>query len=551
MDQSSFTEFWLRTRVKLGFALGITNCLSSVAFATSAYQTSQANIALFCSIGGFPYLFLVWRLQHFDKEQLHLTDRIFTAVVYSWAPIFAIIRLYEVVHWDSPSQKSEDAAAAIRGASVALSIGRFATGALYGIIGVAPLRAVAYGSLSTVVFAAPPLWSYLMVGEYSWLLAFSQIAIAPTIFGLLFMMYLLEVLLKPTLVWREEALNKRASDRATTTKGPAVPDVFQSIALDSKFSSEYDETRILGHGSSGRAVLLRSRESGRLVVSKQVHIPKSQPDLLKQLVREVHILASLEPHPHIITYATCYQKGDHFCMITEYCPGGTLRDQINIRHEGRSDVPPRSLFPLRVVANWTAQLTSALHAVHSSRVLHRDIKPSNIFLTGDLSVKLGDFGLSRSGLDSSRSRLDNSNGPADFMATTICGTPYYMSSEQAQNQPYSYPTDIWAMGCVVFEVLTLERPFAAKSFPELFTAITSGMFEQQMTLLEECRQKSAAPDPMAEYPRSVLRLITPEGMLNVVPSERMSLAQVGAVLRPLLLPDEQATLAKIPLPPER
>merc|ERR1711935_831945 len=99
------------------------------------------------------------------------------------------------------------------------------------------------------------------------------------------------------------------------------------------------------------------------------------------------------------------------------------------------------------VASWTMQILLALQYMHSHKILHRDLKPGNIFLTGDNMVKVGDFGLART--------LTATMG----LAQTQCGTPYYLSPEICQGNPYGPQNDLWATGVLVYELLTLKRPF--------------------------------------------------------------------------------------------
>ena len=91
-----------------------------------------------------------------------------------------------------------------------------------------------------------------------------------------------------------------------------------------------------------------------------------------------------------------------------------------------------------------AELGLALRAVHAANVLHRDLKSENIFLTADAHIKLGDFGLSR--------QMDGA-----ALATTTCGTPFYMAPEQVRRDGYAQPADVWALGVVFYEMLTLQR----------------------------------------------------------------------------------------------
>ena len=96
-------------------------------------------------------------------------------------------------------------------------------------------------------------------------------------------------------------------------------------------------------------------------------------------------------------------------------------------------------------------MAMAIQYMHERRVLHRDLKTSNIFLTSNNIIKLGDFGIARV-LDSTLEQ-----------AKTVVGTPYYMSPEVCENKPYSYASDIWALGCVLYETCTLEHAFKASN----------------------------------------------------------------------------------------
>ena len=103
------------------------------------------------------------------------------------------------------------------------------------------------------------------------------------------------------------------------------------------------------------------------------------------------------------------------------------------------------------IMNWFVQLCLAMDNIHSRKILHRDIKAQNIFLTKSNTVKLGDFGISKV--------LENTVA----MASTVQGTPYYMSPEVCQNKPYTYQSDIWALGCILYELCSLKHAFHSEN----------------------------------------------------------------------------------------
>ena len=138
----------------------------------------------------------------------------------------------------------------------------------------------------------------------------------------------------------------------------------------------------------------------------------------------------------------------------EYCDGGTLAEAISA-HAERSEH-----FATALVATWAKQLGGAVQHVHAHRVLHRDIKTANVFLTAQRQIKLGDFGISRV------------MGTHTNLAETVCGTPYYLSPELVMGQPYNQPADAWAIGVILYELITLKRPFTAPNIAALVLKIT-------------------------------------------------------------------------------
>ena len=101
--------------------------------------------------------------------------------------------------------------------------------------------------------------------------------------------------------------------------------------------------------------------------------------------------------------------------------------------------------------NWFVQLCLSLEYIHRRKILHRDIKSQNVFLTKSNTIKVGDFGISKV--------LDNTND----QAMTVQGTPYYMSPEVCQSKPYTYKSDVWSLGCILYELCALKHAFNSEN----------------------------------------------------------------------------------------
>ncbi|XP_075840635.1 serine/threonine-protein kinase Nek5 isoform X3 [Microtus pennsylvanicus] len=139
----------------------------------------------------------------------------------------------------------------------------------------------------------------------------------------------------------------------------------------------------------------------------------------------------------------------------EYCDGGDLMQRIQ-RQRG-------VLFSEDQILCWFVQISLGLKHIHDRKILHRDIKSQNIFLSKNgMVAKLGDFGTARA--------LNNSME----LAQTCAGTPYYLSPEICQNRPYNNKTDIWSLGCVLYELCTLKHPFESNNLHHLVLKICQG-----------------------------------------------------------------------------
>jgi len=199
----------------------------------------------------------------------------------------------------------------------------------------------------------------------------------------------------------------------------------------------YDSVRKIGRGNYGTVYLARDKRNGKHYCLKQIQMETYSAEERANAQQEVEVLRTLD-HPGIVRYREHFLHGESLCVVMTYCEGGDLAAIIKRRAKKEDH------FTEAEVLDWFVQLVMALHHVHSKKILHRDLKTQNIFITKNL-VKLGDFGIAKV-MEGSMSA-----------ASTVIGTPYYMSPEVCQNQPYSYKSDVWALGCILYEMCALQQ----------------------------------------------------------------------------------------------
>uniref|UniRef100_A0ABK0LS37 non-specific serine/threonine protein kinase n=1 Tax=Rattus norvegicus TaxID=10116 RepID=A0ABK0LS37_RAT len=218
---------------------------------------------------------------------------------------------------------------------------------------------------------------------------------------------------------------------------------------------KYVRLQKIGEGSFGKAVLVKSTEDGRHYVIKEINISRMSDKEREESRREVAVLANMK-HPNIVQYKESFEENGSLYIVMDYCEGGDLFKRINAQKG--------TLFQEDQILDWFVQICLALKHVHDRKILHRDIKSQNIFLTKDGTVQLGDFGIAR---------VLNSTVE---LARTCIGTPYYLSPEICENKPYNNKSDIWALGCVLYELCTLKHAFEAGNMKNLVLKIISGSF---------------------------------------------------------------------------
>ena len=222
----------------------------------------------------------------------------------------------------------------------------------------------------------------------------------------------------------------------------------------------YKQIKLLGQGSFGKAYLVENTTEKKLYVIKTMILDEMNEKEQKEAYLEAKILEKLN-HPNIIKFVEVFRSTKPTRMLNivmDYADGGDLQNKIK-DHKRKG-----SYFSENAILDWFTQICLALKHIHDKKILHRDLKSQNIFLTKNGLIKLGDFGIAKC-LNFTMEK-----------ASTIVGTPYYLSPEIVQNQPYSFKSDIWSLGVLLYEMMCLKMPFEASSLPLLSLRISRGNY---------------------------------------------------------------------------
>ena len=252
----------------------------------------------------------------------------------------------------------------------------------------------------------------------------------------------------------------------------------------------YKIIKLLGEGSYGKAFLCTDKTDNSQCVIKQINIQNMNEKDKQDTLNEAKILEKLD-HPNIIKFKEVFIANKPLKtlnIVTEYADGGDL--SLAIKNQRKE------YFKESQILDYFTQICLAIKHIHGKHIIHRDLKSQNIFLTKTGLVKLGDFGIAKN-LNCTWQK-----------AKTMIGTPYYLSPEIVNNKPYSFKSDIWSLGVLLYEMMALKMPFDANSLPMLTLKIIKGNY---------------APPPQ-RYTADLRNLISQ--LLNVDPDKRPSVDQI-------------------------
>ncbi len=254
-------------------------------------------------------------------------------------------------------------------------------------------------------------------------------------------------------------------DPAVATVAETPSDAGDSLLTGRRLGSYQVHERI-GVGGMGEVYRARDTKLGRDVAIKILpRLFTSDPDRLARFEREARVLASLN-HPHIGAIYGLEDADGVRALVLELVDGETLADRI-----------ARGPIPLTDALTIARQIADALDAAHEKGIVHRDLKPANIKITPDGVVKVLDFGLRKSSVPVTAVTSDSRRPTITIEGTReglVMGTAAYMSPEQARGKTVDKRTDIWAFGCVLYEMLTGARAFEGDDVSDTMAAVLRG-----------------------------------------------------------------------------
>ena len=226
--------------------------------------------------------------------------------------------------------------------------------------------------------------------------------------------------------------------------------------------SDFKIERQLGKGSFSSVYLVTRIADQKIYALKSVTMDKLTKKEQQNSVNEVRILASVS-HPNVIGYREAFWDDNNQTLniVMEYADDGDLQTKI---HQMKKN---NGMFEEDIIWSYAIQMIEGLKALHDKKIMHRDLKSANIFLSKNNNKKICKIG-----------DMNVSKVVKEKVLMTQTGTPYYASPEVWNDKPYSYKSDLWSIGCVIYELCALRPPFKGKDLDELYINVCKGKVER-------------------------------------------------------------------------
>ncbi|CUF22180.1 serine-threonine protein kinase, putative [Bodo saltans] len=283
----------------------------------------------------------------------------------------------------------------------------------------------------------------------------------------------------PDLLIPEPAPNQMQPSVDVLGASPTQPD------------DKYYVRRVVGTGATGTALIGRRVRDGLPVIAKVVDLGELDATQRDRTNSEIDCLSRCQ-HSMIIQYLAHYLVDTRLLVVMELADAGDLGFQIKHRREAKA------YFLEQEVALMLTQILIAVDYIHNQNILHRDLKPANVFVKTNGLVKIGDFGLSRIFEETVSKNV----------AQSVVGTPYYLAPEVWGREKYGKKVDMFSVGVLWYEMLTLQRPFKGSSVTSVMQAITNGTY-------------APLPDHISDNSRLLVAKL-----LAAKPEERFSVVEV-------------------------
>lgn len=249
----------------------------------------------------------------------------------------------------------------------------------------------------------------------------------------------------------------------------SLTDEQHSLFIDGGQLDDYEVLKPIGKGKFSVVYKAKRRHDGQAVALKKIaNFDIMNVKAREKTLKEVRLVQSVR-HPNIIQYLDAFVQNNELCIAFEWAEAGDLKRQIRKANE------KEVRFDERTIWRYFTQLCGALLYLHQNRIMHRDLKPANIFLTLKGVIKVGDLGLGRY---LSANTLE---------ARSKVGTPLYMSPEVLRGESYDWKSDVWSMGCILYELAMLRSPFKSEglNLVGLFEKINKGYYEEISAIYSE------------------------------------------------------------------